>query len=439
MPPKKELKKFCSLSKYIEQEDPELYGVFSDLCMLSYLRPRSSEGITFLFPKEKSYRQKIINAAYSTDPTVASEMLRSLIIKKYYPSTRTFGNEIVNMLNQKVDVSETSDKHVKLKNGLELKIDEKFKPLGYRENMIVYTLSGKGEISTSGPSAGVVEPKQKKKGGSSALTSSSLRTLQKLLVDTYASEMDNKENVFKRKVALQLYLLLKESYDSADQEALIKEVRENLGNDEFSDSYLLDQFCLRRFPALIEILVEFLQETNKKTGVDYHEKYIKYKKIFIAKDDQDYEAYKNVYPDRLRGIKSPMDFRQRIKQYYGDKKDRMAKDLFIVFCNVYRDMWSKEVTREDSVNTFNNFAYVASKVYDHTSCLLKQDFDVARDLTLYGNLLKSDVFMFEPRVDYGPSPLRDIPQPDDLKLYSLSAYINKPKASTGGSSKYSNL
>ena len=147
MTSKNSLKKYCSLSKYLEQNDKELYSVFDSLCLLSLLRPqRDSTGVTMLIPKEKAYRQKIINAAYSTSPEVAAAMLKSLVLRDYYPTSNSFGTSVINLLGQKVSIDETSDTLVKFDKTMQLTQDKKFIPLS-RDNMAVYLLTGKGEIS----------------------------------------------------------------------------------------------------------------------------------------------------------------------------------------------------------------------------------------------------------------------------------------------------
>ena len=425
---KKELKKFCKLSRYLEQVDPDLFNVFEDLCLTNYLRPmRGSSGITFLYPKDKAYRQKIINATYSNDPTVAMDMVKSLILQEYYPSPSTFGNVIVNSLKQKVAVTETTDKHVKLENGLELQVDEKFKPMGYRDNMIVYTLTGKGEISITGPAADAVEKRPAKTGGNSGKT----KELQDFLKDTYVKEFGKDDNIYVKKVAIQLFVL------SRNSEALKgdKKITDYLGNDEFSDSYLLDIFCATEFPQCLDMVLSALKN-DEKAGSATRAKYVEYKKAII---DGTSMLGGSAPANRTSEIRSPMDIRKRIKELYNNDEQRMGKDLFIVFCNVCRDLWNTESSQEDKVKSFENFAYIASNVYG--SCctdILKQDFDIARDLTLYGNLLKSDVCLYTPRAEFGASSVSEMPSPLDLSIFSLCAFINKPVAKTGGSS-YTNL
>lgn len=427
---KHQLKKFCSLAKYIEQIDKELFRVFDQLCIINYLRPmRGTDGITFLYPKEKAYRQKIINAAFSTSPEVAISMIKALILQDFHDSPSSLGKNAINRLNQKLAVSEVSDKGVKLANGLELTKDKNFIPLN-RDNMAVYIISGKGEIPLN-ETVVTIEKKQVKTGG--FFGPSPLETLNKYLSDTFIGEIDNNNNIYIKKVYCQLkYLSGKFQKDGKDDR---ETVAKYLGNDEFSDSYLLDMYCNKFYPGCFAELVEcFTKDDINKINSITRKEYTEMKSTFITGSNTTVHSQ-----SRLQGLQSPMDIRQRVFELYGNDRERIAHDLFIVFCNVSRDLWENDT---DKVGTFLNFAYLASKVY--TSCIdiLNEQFDIARDLTFYGNLLKSDVFMFYPQASYTASTVtlpipKSIPSPLDMGLYSLSGFINaKAQNVTGGRSSY---
>lgn len=423
----KSLKKFCKLSKYIEQTDPSLFKVFDDLCIMHYLKPaRGASGITFLFPKEKAYRQKIINAAYSTEPDVAVNMIKALVLQDYYPTFASFGDKAVNLLNQKLEIAEVSEKHLKLANGLELTVDKLFVPMGYRDNMTVYTLSGKGELSLTAPVA-VVKHSEVKKGGSSSVASK--LALHKLLENTYIGEIGKVDNIYVKKVYLQLKCLL-EHKDKLDQS-----VMQYLGNDEFSDSYLLDMHCEKHHPECFDLLLKCLSPNTYESNVSRITKdlYIKMKEALVG-TTANISSVKD--PRRLEGIQSPMEIRLRVFKLYNNDKHIIGKDLFIVFCNICRDMWK---TDADKVGAFKNFAYIACNVYTNCTDIVKQEFDIAQDLTLYGNLLKSDVFMFAPQACFTADKVNlpipsSLPSPLDMSLYSLCGFINVDpvKVTTGG-------
>lgn len=423
----KTLKKFCKLSKYIEQIDKDLFQVLDDLCILHYLKPtRNSNGVTFLYPKEKAYRQKIINSAYSNDPNVAVNMVKSLILQGYYNSARDFDNNVVNLLNQKIQVEESDEKAVKLSGGLSLSKDEKFVPMGFRENMTVYTLSGKGEIPLDGQTA---EPKKTATGGNPFVYSSRKNELHRVLEQQYINEIGSGDNIYVKKVALQLRLLS----DRLNRKgASLKTLLPYLGNDEFSDSYLLDMYCEKHCAECFNVLYKCLRDPvncSPKINEINREKYISIKKNIVGEGANDAVVrLDNV----LNNVASPMDIRARVNELYRDKRT-MGKDLFIVFCNIYKDMWLND---RDAAGSFKNFSYLASRVFTKPEDLVDQEFNAARDLTLYGNLLKSDVLNYVPQAEFKNTSLRQvnsIPNPLDMSLYSLCALSNKQPAVSGGS------
>lgn len=148
-------KKFCKITRYIEQIDGELSQMISDLCLDRLFIPRGINGITFLYPKEKSYRRDIINSAYSDNPEKAIQMLESLIILDYLPRPGDFvlkKDDIPNSLRQKIEVTSADSSSVKLTCGSILKLDPRFAPIGRGENVAVYHLTG-NQIPLNGEKA----------------------------------------------------------------------------------------------------------------------------------------------------------------------------------------------------------------------------------------------------------------------------------------------
>lgn len=421
----KHIKIFCKLPTYIKQEDSDFYSIFSDLCIEHYLRPaHGTSGITFLFPKEKSYRKDIINAAYSEHPEKAIEMIGALVIKDYLKSPSSFGSNVTNLLNQKLEIKKTDDKHVELANGLKLTLDPKFKTSAQRSNMAVYIISGSGKIPTNGPAAAKKEEGQKASSMSGGSGYNDKKALHELLEKKYEGEIMKEDNIYVKKVYLQLKYL-SEYKGSA-------ELFEYLGNDEFSDSYLLDMYCAEKNVECFTLLLKVLNDSRAdKITKDV---YTKEKKEFCKAS-----ASESFYKDtsRLSSIRSPIDFRTAIFSLYNNDKKKAAKDLFIVFCNICRDLWQTEVSGEQAA-IFKNFAYLASNVYTCCLDILSKEFDIARDLTLYGNLLKSDIFMFNPKQVFLPSGYssKSLPSPLSMEFFSLTDVINHPSTlKKGGDSE----
>lgn len=411
--PSKPIKIFCKLSTYVKQEDPNFFTVFNDLCIDHYLRPiRGSNGITFLYPKDKKYRDKIVNAAHSLDPSVAVNMIKALIIKDFMPGPMSFGSNVVNLLDQKLQIKDTTEKGVKLENGLELTLDKSFIPMGHRANMAVYIISGSGNIPINGPSADV-EKVVKTTGGKAS--PSGKAQLHKFLEDVYIREIGKVDNFYVKKVYLQLKCLSDHNHE---------DVCKFLGNDEFSDSYLLDMYCTEKCPESFITILDCLTKSDKVTKITKG-KYIEIKKVFCG-DKKNSESDKD--QKRLYKIESPMDFKTEVLSRYNDD-ERAGKDLFIVFCNICRDLWQTDV---DKVGNFKNFAYLAANCYTSAKDILLKDYDTAQYMTLYGNLLKSDVFMYVPQASFDTTNApKSIPAPCYKSIYSLSEFINKPLY-TGG-------
>lgn len=448
--PDRTLKKFCRLSKYIEQIDKDFYTVFEDLCLTHLLKPaRGSNGITMIYPKEKSYREKIINAAYSKNPEEAVDMIKALILQDYYPTPTSFEGTVVNLLNHKVEIEEVSDKHIKLSKDLKLEKDEAFVPMGYRENMAVYHLSGKGHMPTEGTSVRPEKP-QKKKGGFLGMGESFRQKLNKVLEDSYAQQIKKTDNVYAKKVCMQLELLFTKGgeFEASDKKSIVK----YLGNSEFSDSYLLDIYCEKYSISdnIFDSLLKSIDMTcngntfggKQFTNCDYKatKQRILDELRQIIGGPTDAESYnkKKEYNDetRLNNIQSPIEIRERVHTLYTDDKPRIGKDLFIVFTNVYQDLWMSEIDLESAKSQFRNFVYIVNNVFNNPEDLVKQEFDIARDLTLYGNLLKSDVFKFDPlNPAQGYTVPIEMPSPLDMNKFSLSGYIeslNKKSLVSGG-------
>lgn len=422
----KTLKKFCKLSKYLEQKDRDLYQVFDDLCIMHYLRPDRAGGITLLFPKEKAYRQEIINAAYSDNPDKAVNMLKSIILPKHYPSPASMKGGPVNLLKQSIEVIEAGDKEVKVKPDMVLKKDDAFATMGNRDNMAVYFITGKGRIPLDRPAVKETQTAPVKGGGCSM--PSVKKRMQKMVADKFTN---GRNDVYAKKVTWQLGYLKKENVPE-------DKIRSYLGNDDITDSYLLDMLCDKDYPHIFQELLNSMEAILSDKSLDDvdpplydeavtdgkipdpHPYYIKMKSKFTLSDGN---VHHMRFPERLKGIESPMDIRQRVHELYKNDKHSLGRDLFIVFCNIHRDLWHSSPDWKD---IFSNFTYLVVNVYTKPTDMLNQEFDVARDLTLYGNLLKSDVFMFSPEAVYRKRELPippAVPSPLDMNMYSLCGYV----------------
>lgn len=148
MPPKNQVKKFCSISKYIQQNDKEFYQALDDLCLFGLFRPRGN-GVTFMYP-DKDYRKKIVKEAYSDSPESAVEMVRNLVLLDFLPNHLDFDKKtIATALHKKLEVESAEKDHVTLKSKHKIVKETKFITLRNNDPVALYLLTGKGILPVS--------------------------------------------------------------------------------------------------------------------------------------------------------------------------------------------------------------------------------------------------------------------------------------------------
>lgn len=158
----KHVKKYCSILKYLEHQDPALYDIIDQLCLArNFLPRRNTAGVTFLRP-DKEMLNEISDAAYGNNPESAVNMIQSLILLDDLDSLSDFGakkDDIPTFLMTKLPVDKVTDKAVTLTTGNTIVADNKFEARKDRDNMSVYIISGKPIDLSSGPKATMIHTK----------------------------------------------------------------------------------------------------------------------------------------------------------------------------------------------------------------------------------------------------------------------------------------
>ena len=194
----RKLQKYCSIYKFLEVYDKELHAAIESLCMQPLFSSKGRRGgITFLYPGDDKYKDKIIDDAYGPNPENAKQMLESLVLKDFLPTPSDFAtkrDDIPNALNQKIQFVSADKDSVKLKgkagDAITLTVEKSFVPFESSPNMAVYILKGgmiplDGELSTN-----KYKQKFNKKGGDASGTH-----------DTRCNYATNLEDKFKRSLA----------------------------------------------------------------------------------------------------------------------------------------------------------------------------------------------------------------------------------------------
>jgi hypothetical protein len=158
---KGQLTKFCRIFPWIELQDSDFAGAIRDLCMEGNLSPgHYGTGITFLYPKDKSYREEIVSKAYSDQADEAIRLIESLILPVLVTSAADFRGDIGSKLGIKIEVEGVTGDKIKLKNGAVIVPVNSFKPLK-RDNISVWMIDS-GRAPMEGPE---FKPPKRVRGG----------------------------------------------------------------------------------------------------------------------------------------------------------------------------------------------------------------------------------------------------------------------------------
>jgi hypothetical protein len=435
MPAKKAIKKFCSLISYYESVDPDIFDVIRRFCLTKvFMVRKDSDGIAIIVPNTAT-RQLILNTAYSADPELAIETLKALVLTGYYRDADDFKDGAVNVLNRKIEVESVNSKEnkVQLKNGLVLTKAKDFIPLPFKGkiNMAVWQMSGKNIFSPEGLRAEPVVRRKPAVGGSSHFGAQHKNVLRTIVESEYANSRHTKNNVYVKKVCLQLRALHNKGVESS-------ELMLYLGNDEISDSYLLDMYCLSRHQDIFRLLYEIFTKRHNEVSSITFEDYVKIKAQFLGGTDP-HNTYVRREASWLEGLENSVDVMSRVKSIYGKNKTELARDLFIVFCNTGKEAWIHDSKSGKMTPRYHSFLDNANFIYVEHDSILKYPMPPQGVLTIYGNLLKSDVMLFKPQARFDTPEstnlpiLNDMPSPIELKQYSISHLINQvPQNYSGG-------
>jgi hypothetical protein len=139
---------FCSISNYVEQENPKLMGALRSLCSAGQLKSRGKNGgMTFLMPDAK-LSAKIIGAVWKDDvaQVEAGQIVKSLCIPLKIDTLSELGkiqDDVPNKLKQQIAIGsvDVSKGVAKLANGSTISPAKDFKCTSNR-SLAVWNLTG---------------------------------------------------------------------------------------------------------------------------------------------------------------------------------------------------------------------------------------------------------------------------------------------------------
>ena len=444
--PSKKVKKFCRVTKFLEQTDKDLYQALDDLCLFGLFRTRG-RGVTFLYPTDKSYRKKIIDHAYSNTPEKAVDMIKALVLLDYLPSPTDFKNkkdDIPNALHKKLEVDSADANGVKLKSGHKLEVDKSFAPLRAGEPVAVYKISGKGELSLTG-AASTMKYNNKSKGGyrGGSLEKSDEIKLTECVERIYASGQS--------KIYMTVMSLIYQ-YAADNADAVVKKLihgricasaRASFYNivapwsleKDYNIATMIRGADLVSLVACDQATVANLiksREDQYKTQLGRLINVVdgRTDRAVTEKRDEKRKELINV-------IKTPTEARTKVLTAYEGDSSRLYKDLLTVYCYI-----AALNEAEDPSYFTNSFVFVMKHIFNHNNSFSESVNETVYNLSIYYNLIKSDAFLYIPVSNKNQiDPLYTdkhsiLPDPNDESLFTIQFNTDLVSKFGGGSDTF---
>ena len=420
-------KKSNKFIKFLEEFDKDLYQVFDELCMFSLFKARGISGITFLYPTDIKYRKKIINLAYSYTPEKAVDMVKALVLIDYLPKPMDFKkkqDDIPNSLRKKLEIEDADSKGVILKCGLKLELDKSYTNDDY---IAVYKLIGSTELPLTGTQS-TLKYTHNKSLNKLVELSDAKKKISKFV--EYIHNKPNGSNIYH----IIIGLICKMATTDTDKELIYNNL---CASDRASYYNIICPYSSDNPCNISNNKYEQLSTINMNNWHKYKDNlvFIKFKDKLIL----DVRKQKNIDYEKLQlsNIKkqkrildedsSPIEYISSVKKTYTDNR-KLYKDLLTIYCYVSTIKESEDP--RDTSYYKQCFLPVIKNVFNDQNQLLVKGNDLAHNLTLYGNLIKSDAFMFIPILST-EEVLKDyedfggfLPEPTNKgKLFTISKNI----------------
>jgi hypothetical protein len=445
--PSKKVKKFCRVTKFLEQTDKDLYQALDDLCLFGLFRTRG-RGVTFLYPTDKSYRKKIIDHAYSNTPEKAVDMIKALVLLDYLPSPTDFKNkkdDIPNALHKKLEVDSADAKEVKLKSGHKLEVDKSFAPLRSGEPVAVYKISGKDELPLTGAASTMKYNNNKSKGGyrGGSLEKSDEVKLTECVERIYES---GQSNIYMTVMSL-IYEYAANKADIDVKKLIHKRI---CASARASFYNIVAPWSLEKDYNISKMIRDAdlvsLVECNQATvaslitswGTQYTAKLTKLIEEAVGVIEKSVtEPRDKKREDLIKDIKTPTEARTKVLDAYEGDSSRLYKDLLTVYCYL-----AAINEAEDPSYFTNSFTFVMKHVFNHSNSFSESVNETVYNLSIYYNLIKSDAFLYIPvsdksQIDTAYADKNSIlPDPNDESLFTIQFNTDLVSKFGGGSDTF---
>jgi hypothetical protein len=296
------------------------------------------------------------------------------------------------MLRKKLEIDKVEGDVVLLKGGLKLTMS-KFKAMS-GDSLAVYCLSGKGELSTTTAPATVKYTQSKPiSGARGGAEQGSAYELAQWVEGVYKDQPKEKKNAYQAVMAYTYFLAMQMGDDSVD---ICKKLVAGMSAGARSSFYtIFSPYC--EF-GLSNLDPEFVSQClGMKRDMpacfeSYPAFYVEYRDSVIKKADcsVDLESRKKDQQDVIHRSSANTVVYQ-VKKQYEDNMGKLARDLF----SVYNYLALVMEASED--NYYNScFLWIVRNVYTSISDITEHSLDLAYNMTIYGNLVRSDAYKYCP-------------------------------------------
>lgn len=390
------------LVNYLEQLDATLYNVFDDLCLLSLLKVRGN-GITFLYPTDKQYREQIKRHAYSNSPETAVSMIKSLILLDYLPTPMDFSNkkdDIPNAHRKKLQLKSVTSQTVTLVSEHVLTADNNFSRYSRGEPIAVYHMTGADELTTGGDPSSIEYQSSTSKRVNQSKQHMPEKDLAACIEGMYCKGQSN--------AYIGIMGMLYGSIVASGNSGIAKAVYNKLCASTRASFYsVVSPYNLEKdynIGTAIESsgLCDLHKHTSSTIKKALKKGQSNYKTNLnnlinlsgISKEQQEEQLKKRT---KLRNqlfstISNPIDAKTGVINVYKNDAN-LYKDLLTMYCHIM------EIQELDNRESFTNFIFNIKNIYNNVSSFTKTVTETGFALTLYYNLIKSDAFLYVPVVE----------------------------------------
>jgi hypothetical protein len=372
------------IANYLESIDKNLYQAFYDLDVFSLIN--FNKGLTFLYPASNKIRKNIIKLAYSNSPERSIDIIKSLFLLDHLPKISSFKKNIIpNALLKKLLIKEITKDKVLLGDDSEIEVDEKFCETKRIEKVNVYRLLGDCEPAYGDD----INLKNLKNNTDSK---SELKKIAKILEKQYVK---GNKYVY--------YIVMTYLYKQSLELNFDKYVYQNLCAIELASFYNIFKPYRKNtndtnFAIPLEVISEVLKictDINSYNIGNITSKWKLYRDAIITKNRSSNfkEAWNKKYKEQMKILNvsgTAIQYVQNTKKYYNDD-DKLATDLLTIYCYIsqIQDSYDKD-------NFVNGFIFTMEHCFNDIKNIIQNYNDTANNITLYGNLLKSDVYKYIP-------------------------------------------